>query len=393
MKILIGTPIHECKDYCMEQWLENVSKLRLQTPADLLLVDNSPGLGYMEKVKEYCVKYGIANYKIEHLEIGQGQPVDERIGRSREIIRQEILAHDYDAWFSWECDQLIPASALDELIKTMKMENYMIVDHHFRESEIMPGPDAGLDCSLVKGECLEKYGFLLEYPDMPNCWHAAGHTWFKKQVLKGGGNIYIKLLRTKEAEIVAQQWENIYEDHARWLGVTALKNPTDAWLYQEIIYTVRPNFILETGSFKGGGALFLASMLDICGIDGVVYSVDINKEPNLPYHPKISWITGDSVNPEIVTMIKHKAEGRRGLVILDSDHSLNLVLKEMRNYWPIVSRGSYLIVEDTCSDMGTSGGPHNAIKRFLKENENFEIDESMHRYMTTNNPDGFLKRK
>jgi len=55
MKILIGAPIHECKDYCMERWLKNVSKM--EYPADLLLVDNSPGLTYVEQVKDYCKKY------------------------------------------------------------------------------------------------------------------------------------------------------------------------------------------------------------------------------------------------------------------------------------------------------------------------------------------------
>ena len=118
MKILIGTPIHQVKDYAMERWLENVSKLEYQT--DLLLVDNSPGTDYVEKVKGYCAKYGITNYRIEHLEINPELSVSEIIGRSTEIIRQEVLSHDYDAWFSWECDQLIPNNALRELIKMME---------------------------------------------------------------------------------------------------------------------------------------------------------------------------------------------------------------------------------------------------------------------------------
>src|SRR3990172_13367128 len=101
-KALIGTPIHECKDYSIQRWLQNVAKLQAKSPADLLLVDNSPGFDYVEKVKGYCKKYKIKNYKIKHLEINQNQPVPERIGRSREIVRQEILANDYGAWFSWE---------------------------------------------------------------------------------------------------------------------------------------------------------------------------------------------------------------------------------------------------------------------------------------------------
>src|SRR3989344_4069835 len=106
MRVLIGTPIHISKDYCMERWLENVSQLTY--PADLFLVDNSPGLGYVEKVKGYCTKYKIMNYKIEHLEINQKLGPDIRIEVSQETIRHYVLTHNYDAWFSWECDQIIP---------------------------------------------------------------------------------------------------------------------------------------------------------------------------------------------------------------------------------------------------------------------------------------------
>lgn len=201
----------------------------------------------------------------------------------------------------------------------------------------------------------------------------------------------MKSLRTKAADAIALQWEQIHDD-ATWLGVTAAKNPTDAWLYQEIIYKIKPNFILETGSFKGGGALFLASMLDLCGIDGEVYSIEIKPEDPLPYHPKITWITGDSGDPEIVKRVIGAAKGKRGMAFLDSEHDAPHVLKEMRSYWPIVAKGSYLIVEDTWHLPG-QGGPHDAVEQFLKENNNFEIDESMHRFAVTNNPRGFLKRR
>src|SRR3989344_1096234 len=116
MKILIGTPINEVKDYAMERWLKNVAKLQLEYPADFIMVDNSPTEEYMETVKGYCEKYGIKNYKIKHLKIGEFQPPDEKIGRSREIIRQELLSGDYEAWFTWECDQIIPIDTLSKLV-------------------------------------------------------------------------------------------------------------------------------------------------------------------------------------------------------------------------------------------------------------------------------------
>ena len=186
MKILIGTPIHEVKDYCMERWLENVSKLRY--PADLLMIDNSPGLDYVQKVKGYCAKYGIKKYKIKHLEIPLEQKFFERVARSREIIRQEVLSKDYDAWFSWECDQIIPTNALDELVRIMNSGNFMMVNHNnwTRENPDLPNHDFGI--SLTKRECLEKYSFILNFgtdPDMPDTWEP-GENWFKKRVLRGG---------------------------------------------------------------------------------------------------------------------------------------------------------------------------------------------------------------
>ena len=189
MKVLIGTPTHEIKDYAMTRWLENVSKLKY--PADLLLVDNSPGTDYVQKVRSYCNKYGLKNYQIKHLDINQEQGADERIGRSREIIRQYILSHNYDAWFSWECDQIIPTNALDKLIAIMKEGNFMLVAHNSPGRIVQTEPIAAFGITLIKREPLEKYGFLLEYPNMPNVWHG-GERWFKKKILQGGGN-YIEI--------------------------------------------------------------------------------------------------------------------------------------------------------------------------------------------------------
>ena len=187
MKILIGTPIHQVKDYAMERWLENVSKLLKESPTDFLMVDNSPGLGYVEKVKGYCKKYGIKNYQIKHLDMTHDNGADERIGRSREVIRQEVLTQNYDAWFSWESDQLIPPDALTKLVMIMEAGNYMMISHNSWSREIPTEPMAAFGCALISRKVLEKYGFLLEYPDMPNIWHG-GDVWFKKQVIKGGGN-------------------------------------------------------------------------------------------------------------------------------------------------------------------------------------------------------------
>lgn len=189
MKVLIGTPIHEIKDYSMQRWLANVTQLNY--PADLLLVDNSEGHEYVETVKSYCKKYGITNYSLTHIDVYQSNGADERIGRSREVIRQKVISDGYDAWFSWESDHLIPANALNELILLMNSGNYMMVCHKTPSGLGNTKFKAAFGVALVKRELLEKYGFLLEYPDMPDCWHA-GELWFKKQILQGGGN-YIEV--------------------------------------------------------------------------------------------------------------------------------------------------------------------------------------------------------
>lgn len=192
MKILIGTPIHISKDYSAKRWLKNVSKLKY--PADLLLVDNSPGLEYVEKLKGYCKKYGIKNYKIEHLEIPQGQESDkgvdeqihERITRCREVIRQEILSSDYEAWFCWESDQIIPTNALDKLVQLMEAGDFIIVDHNCWVNNIPNFVNFDFGVTLIKRKCLEKYSFLPQFgsdPDMPDSWYEA-ERWFRRRLLK-----------------------------------------------------------------------------------------------------------------------------------------------------------------------------------------------------------------
>lgn len=186
MKILIGTPIHEIKDYCMEQWLTNVAKLQEQTPADLLLVDNSPGLDYIKKVKKYCEKYGVKNYKILHLNLEQSMEVYakcRRIDACHERISKEVSRGKYDAWFSWECDQIIPATTLSELVKIMQIGNFMMVIHNSwtRQNDRIPNFDMG--CTLLSRKALELQSFIKDN-DEDEC--------FKEKILAKGGN-YVQI--------------------------------------------------------------------------------------------------------------------------------------------------------------------------------------------------------
>jgi len=190
MKILIGTPIHICKDYCMERWLECVSKLEYL--ADLLMVDNSPDESYVEKVRGYCLKYGIIKYRLAHVEVNQ-EPgvlgVNERISQSREIIRREILSKGYDAWCTLECDVIVPPNALGELVKLIG--DYDEVNHSYPRRDNSNKVLVDFGVSLVKREALQKYGFIGQYGDcdseMPGFMHG-GERWFMERILRGGGS-------------------------------------------------------------------------------------------------------------------------------------------------------------------------------------------------------------
>lgn len=194
-KILIGTPVHIAKDYCMERWLRNVHELRKVHSADLFIVDNSPGLEYMEKMNEYCKKIGITDYRIEHMDIEQGDSVNksvdeqihERVARCQEVIRQRALAGDYDAWFSWECDQIVPTNALNKLIEIMETGNYIMVNHNIWDKNVPGGLCFDWGLTLVNKKYLQKYGHLLEFgkdPE-PDTWYNA-QAWYRKRLKKDG---------------------------------------------------------------------------------------------------------------------------------------------------------------------------------------------------------------
>lgn len=182
-----------------------------------------------------------------------------------------------------------------------------------------------------------------------------------------------------------------------WLGVPTLKCPLDLWIYQEILWTLKPSLIIESGTAFGGSALFLAGVCEAIG-RGHIVSIDIQAHPDRPRHPRITYLLGDSTSGRIVDEVRALARAHESvMVILDSDHRRDHVLCEMRCYAPLVSRGHYLIVEDTninghpvLEDFGP--GPMEAVELFLKENHDFLIDLSRERFGLTFNPRGFLKR-
>lgn len=208
--------------------------------------------------------------------------------------------------------------------------------------------------------------------------------------------------------ILADKYKYTY--NFSWMGRPIIKFPNDIVILQEIIMNVKPDYIVETGIAHGGSIIFSASMLELLG-HGEVIAVDIDiREHNkkaIEAHPmfkRITMIEGSSVDPEIVNSIKEKVKGKKVLVCLDSLHTHDHVLKELQMYWDMVNVGSYIVCPDTFIEYFPKGyfkdrpwdvgnNTMTGLKAFLKENDNFEIDQEINdKLVITEGFDGYLKR-
>lgn len=169
MKILIGTPIHEFKDYSMKRWLKSVSKIKVDKEIKwrLFMVDNSENQAYHQKVHRYCQELNFKNYDLLHLQGmkdgDEGQA--ERLGKSREIIRQRVLKENWHWWFSWECDLICPSNILQTLVDysvdcDVVGHTYPLRGH--RRSGKVPGYQEleSMGIMLFSKKVFKEYGFL-----------------------------------------------------------------------------------------------------------------------------------------------------------------------------------------------------------------------------------------
>lgn len=182
-----------------------------------------------------------------------------------------------------------------------------------------------------------------------------------------------------------------------WFGHQVLKCPLDLWEYQELLVRTRPDVVIETGTFAGGSALYLAMVLDGIG-RGCVITVDVEPKPDRPEHPRIVYVTGSSIDRPVLTQVREMVGAERAMVILDSDHRAEHVYQEILAYSPLVQAGDYLVVEDTnvnghptWAEFGP--GPMEAVNKFLLENDDFVIDERCERFLLTLSPRGYLRRQ
>jgi cephalosporin hydroxylase len=183
----------------------------------------------------------------------------------------------------------------------------------------------------------------------------------------------------------------------RWLGLPIWQDVLSLWTIQETIAEIRPALIVETGSNRGGSAMFFAMLLDLLG-QGSVVSVDITKMHAL-VHPRVEWLIGSSVAPEIIARIAERVAGAGGpvMVILDSDHSEPHVAAELEAYCRFVTPGSYLLAQDGIIDvlpmLSGRPGPLPAIQKFLERHPEFQIDaRRCERFLITHHPYGWLRR-
>lgn len=202
-----------------------------------------------------------------------------------------------------------------------------------------------------------------------------------------------------------------YGHNFTWLGRPIIQLPQDVMAIQEVLWSVRPDLVVETGVAHGGSLIFSASMLELIGGDGRVVGVDVEVRPHnrveIEKHPmskRIALVEGSSTDPRVVADVLRRAQGReRVVVILDSNHTHEHVLRELDLYSPLVKKGSYLIVLDTLIEdlpaalfpdrpWGKGNNPKSAVHAFLKTTDRFAIDEALEaRLLLSVAPDGYLK--
>lgn len=211
-------------------------------------------------------------------------------------------------------------------------------------------------------------------------------------------------------------WSQKYNYTFTWFGAPIIQLPDDMIRYQEVIFELKPDVIIETGVAHGGSLIYSASLLRLLG-KGKVIGVDIEIRPHnrerVETHPLAGMITlieGSSTAPEIVKRVREMiGPSDKVLVVLDSNHSYDHVSKELATYSPLVSLGSYIVATDgVMRDLAETprgradwitDNPANAAEDFSRQNPSFLIEEPAWKFNessltgnVTHWPSAWLKR-
>jgi len=220
------------------------------------------------------------------------------------------------------------------------------------------------------------------------------------------------VLQSAANDLFVRSCDYRYSYNFSWMGRPIIQYPQDMIAMQEIIWTVKPDLIIETGIAHGGSLVFYASILELLGGEGSVLGIDIDIRSHnrkaIEEHPmfrRIQMIEGSSIDDDVVARVADLAKGcRTVLVVLDSNHTHEHVLRELQLYAPLVTKDSYLTVFDTVvEDMpkssfpdrpwGPGDNPKTAVWEFLRNNDEFEIDKEIEgKLLLTVAPDGYLRR-
>lgn len=202
-----------------------------------------------------------------------------------------------------------------------------------------------------------------------------------------------------------------YSYNFTWMGRPIIAFPQDMMAMQEIIWEVKPDLIIEAGVAHGGSIVYYASLLELIGNEGLVIGIDIDiRQHNrelIEAHPmfhRIKLIEGSSISKDVFNQVKEIADTRKKIMVcLDSNHTHEHVLEELKLYAPLTTVGSYCVVFDTIvEDMpddahlsrpwGKGNNPKTAVWEYLKTHNEFIIDSIDNKLLITVAPSGFLKR-
>jgi len=218
-----------------------------------------------------------------------------------------------------------------------------------------------------------------------------------------------QILGAQQGRSVVEQFSDLWyrsgaSGQLNWRGDPVLKNPCDLWMVVELFQRLKPTVIIETGTHHGGSASFYADMLRMLDVPASVVTIDLN--PKWSFDPVtkgivsvVGYSTDDAVTEQVKQAVARAIAKHPGhvMVMLDSAHNEENVSREIELYSPMVTVGSYLIVEDTNvnghpSSPNFGPGPWEAADKFLARQSDFVADSECERFLLTFHPRGWLKR-
>jgi len=190
-----------------------------------------------------------------------------------------------------------------------------------------------------------------------------------------------KLWSKKDAKTTTENYHKWYYYNSIWqttrfLGIKTMKSVSDMWNYQEVIFDLKPALIIEFGTNRGGAAVFFSQIMSRLNPEGRILTVEIDPsivDPSVKNYDNIELVVNSSVSDEVREKLKDLAERHKGPIfaILDSDHSKNHVLTEMKFLREFMKKGDYLVVEDCNVNghpilPGWGEGPHEAVDEYFR---------------------------